>query len=352
MADKTPTPEYLPPPPDGVVPRGQAAVSFRTAWQYATPLQKRMFFFLSAGTVASASMFALGQFFQTRGVQSMLTSRIFLIAALLFPVIGMWQFVFLLNANHWKWVAFAVTLLLLAGGYALDRTFPMPKSVETKTPYQTVPVAPTPTTSQPAPIQTTTTKQNPVLHLPAHPLVGPLASTPPFLTLRFFRNAGEPGFSMVNIGDIPATRPKWTIALSDYTNEYYPHYRDDPDSSEPLPIPTNEVDDFVKGHSQAGNFNIFNDTARQIIKPGDQIFGLVAISCMNCPNESKFWFYWTVGNGGWFAPFTPIPKGVEVFKRPNLSSDQIDGLISAIAPTRSRVPIPDGKGAEVDLTQP
>jgi len=119
-------PEIMPRESSSIKIANREALSFSTAWQNANLLQKGMFLFLSGGTVVSASMFAIGQFFQTRGVQSMLTSRVFLIAALIFPIIGIWRLAFLLNSTRWKWIALAATLLLCAGAYALDRAFPMP----------------------------------------------------------------------------------------------------------------------------------------------------------------------------------------------------------------------------------
>jgi hypothetical protein len=157
---------------------------------------------------------------------------------------------------------------------------------------------------------------------------------------------------MVNVGDETALKPKWVIALSNYTNQYYPHYQEDPQSSEPLPIPTTEIDDYIKGHSQNGNFEIFNDHARQFVKSGDRVFGVIAIGCMNCAAESKFWFYWKVGEGGWFALFTPLAADAKLFKEPSLSNDEIDALIDRIVPLQSRIRIQDGKGAQADLTQP
>jgi hypothetical protein len=78
-------------------------------------------------------------------------------------------------------------------------------------------------------------------HLP--PVENPaLPSDLPHLAMRFFRDAGQPGFALVNPGRGSALRPKWRIALRDYTNEYYPHYPADLDSSQPLLIPTNEID--------------------------------------------------------------------------------------------------------------
>jgi hypothetical protein len=335
--------------------KGLTKLPFRLKWETTTsPTGKVVAYIASAGFVIAGFTWASSQFFQIRGVQHMLTSRIFLALTIVFVLLGIWGVAWAFFYDR-RYVIVAVAgVLLIVAGTALDRAFPMPKAVETKTPYPTVAFTPTPTpsTSQPAPVQTTTPKQPSIPHPPAHPLAGTLASTPPFLTLRFFRSVGEPRFSIVNRGDAAGTTPKWTIAVCDYTNEYYPHYPVDPDSSEPLPVPTTEVDDYVKGHSQMGNFDIFNDASRKIIKPGDQIFGMIGITCMNCPSDSKFWFYWAVGGGGWYAPFTPIPEGLDLFKRPNLSSDKIDALISAVVPIQSRITIPDGNGATLDLTQP
>ena len=122
----------LPPEPSGISNVDPSAMSFNAAWQRATQLQKGMFFFLSVGTVASATLFALGQFFQTRGVQSMLTSRVFLLIAWFFPTLCIWQFALLLKAKRWKWVASVVSLVLLAAVYALDHAFPMPNSAHSE----------------------------------------------------------------------------------------------------------------------------------------------------------------------------------------------------------------------------
>jgi hypothetical protein len=131
-------PEVLPPEPSDITTVGSSATPFNAAWRRATPLQKGMFFFLSAGTVASASLFALGQFFQTRGVQNMLTSRIFLFIAWVFPTLGIWQFARLLNSKRWRWIAFTATLALLVAAVALDRAFPMPKSAPAEKAVETV----------------------------------------------------------------------------------------------------------------------------------------------------------------------------------------------------------------------
>jgi hypothetical protein len=172
------------------------------------------------------------------------------------------------------------------------------------------------------------------------------------LTMRFYKNGNEPRFSIANENDNVGIRPKWGIFLCDYTNQYYPHYKEDPDSSEPLPIPVREVDDFVKGDSILGNFEIFNEAVRNHIKPGDRVFGILGITCMNCSGDSKFWFYWEVGYGGWYAPYSPVKEGTVLYKGPSLTNRQIDDLIDSIVPAKSRVAISEGKGSEMDLTQP
>jgi hypothetical protein len=186
---------------------------------------------------------------------------------------------------------------------------------------------------------------------PTQPLRQPQEASPPDLGVMFFSQAGEPRFVIFNAGDTAGLRPKWTIALSDYTNEYYPHYKSDPNSSEPLPIPTAEQDDFVKGHSYLGNFEILNNLTLQYVQPGDRLFGVLSISCMNCPGARQYWFYWKMGESGWYAPFSPVKEGARLFKEPNLSDAEIDMLILNLVPLESRIAIKEGQAPGWSLTQ-
>jgi hypothetical protein len=113
---------------------------------------------------------------------------------------------------------------------------------------------PTPTVPRPR-VKTPTRTTAPIVVRAESHSVQPVIpeNKPADLRVEFFSERGEPRFTIFNEGDEPAVRPKWTIALANYTNEYYPHYRDDPESSEPLPIPTVEEDDFVKSRSYLGN---------------------------------------------------------------------------------------------------
>jgi hypothetical protein len=176
--------------------------------------------------------------------------------------------------------------------------------------------------------------------------------SPADLSFFFFSENGQPRFSIVNTGDESAQEPKWTMALVDLSNEYYPHYKSDPESSEPLPIPTQKIDDFVKRHTSLGNFEIFNEATSNHVKTGDRIFGLAGITCSNCPADRKMWLYWEVGAGGWYASFSPLKPDEKLFKQPNMSNVEIDDLLSRAVPLGERIPINEGQAPGFDLTRP
>ena len=172
------------------------------------------------------------------------------------------------------------------------------------------------------------------------------------VSMSFYIEGGTPRFSIFNSGGEAAQQPKWTFALGDLTNEYYPHYPSDPNSSQPLPIPTDKVDDYVKPHSYLGNFAVFNDATANLIKTGDQIFGFVTISCLNCAKNRSYWFYWDTGNGGWYADFMPLPKDAQLFKQGNLSRTEVDERVSRVVPAIARIPLKTGSPWKLDLSQP
>jgi hypothetical protein len=226
---------------------------------------------------------------------------------------------------------------------------------------QTVNLASTPSPVTPpganAPTPTTTPPTSPPIHKPPARLATPHnipAEQPqgPDVGMSFYIEAGNPRFSIFNSGGEAAQQPKYTFALGDLSNEYYPHYPSDPNSSQPLPIPTDKVDDYVKPHSYLGNFAVFNDAAANLIKSGDQIFGFVTISCLNCAGSSSYWLYWEVGNGGWYAVFAPLDKNAQLFKQGNLSRLEVDERISRWIPASGRIPLKNGSPWNLDLTQP
>lgn len=175
---------------------------------------------------------------------------------------------------------------------------------------------------------------------PVKPKPNSPSRLPPTVSMRFFIQADELRFSIWNGGDETAQNPKYTFGLANFTNQYYPHYKSDPDASEPLPIPTNLVNDYVKPHVALGNFAVLNDLALQHVKRGDRLFGMATISCMNCPDDETVWLYWEVGHGGWYAPISQPDIGpTGPFKGPSLSNEQIDFWLSKYAPIGTRTAI-------------
>jgi hypothetical protein len=118
--------EILPPEGKDISPSIPKNMPLAALWRNSNRLQKAFVILLSVGTVASVAMFAVGQFFQTRGVQSVLTSRVFLVIAVIFPAAWFWQMAFLTKSKRWKCVAAILTMLLAVGAFVLDRAFPMP----------------------------------------------------------------------------------------------------------------------------------------------------------------------------------------------------------------------------------
>jgi hypothetical protein len=198
------------------------------------------------------------------------------------------------------------------------------------------------------------TSTHPTKPKPA-PVLGPQTALQPQganVGMSFYIQGGNPRFSIFNSGGEVAQQPKWSFALGDFTNEYYPHYPSDPSSSQPLPIPTDKVDDYVKPHSYLGNFAVFNDATANLIKSGDQIFGFATISCLNCAGSKSYWLYWEVGIGGWYADYTPLEKDAQLFKQGNLSRSEVDQRISRWIPASGRIPLKNGSPWQIDLTQP
>lgn len=174
---------------------------------------------------------------------------------------------------------------------------------------------------------------------------------PPDLSFFLFSKNGQPKFSVLNTGTETGEQPKWTIAMADLTNGYYPKDYGD-NTSQPLPIPIKKIDDFVKTNTLLGNVEIFNQPTVDHIKTGDRLFGFMGITCANCPTERKIWLYWEVGVGGWYAPFSPVNPDEKLFRQPNMSNSDVDELMSRIVPIVKRIAIREGEAPGIDLTRP
>ena len=141
--------EILPPESDNLaIPARAGTIS--AVWQRSTQTQKSALFLLSGSFIVSVFMFALGQFFQIRGVQHLLTSRIFLGIAGLSAALLVWAILWTARPNRWMRLGLTGTILITIACIALDRKFPMmsvkPSATVGKSPdnLQDKPVAPAP----------------------------------------------------------------------------------------------------------------------------------------------------------------------------------------------------------------
>jgi hypothetical protein len=130
-------PELLPPGSNGITPFNSPTSTVRTAWLHSTPMQKAAVFLLSGGFVCSVLMFALGQFFQIRGVQHMLTSRIFLGIAWICAFLLLWGIGRTLAPARWLLIAVIGGIVLLIAAIVLDHVFPMPNTTHHEAPAAT-----------------------------------------------------------------------------------------------------------------------------------------------------------------------------------------------------------------------
>lgn len=97
----------------------------RLRWEGASQSAKALTVIFSAGFIFGGFTWALGQFFQIRGVQQMLTSRIFLGVTWIFGVLGTWGIAWVFFYKRRKLIVPIGAASLLIAVIALDQTFPM-----------------------------------------------------------------------------------------------------------------------------------------------------------------------------------------------------------------------------------
>ena len=109
------------------------------AWRQFPPAGKAVSILIPGGVLSAAFYFCISEFFSVRGVQNMLTSRIFLGGAYLVILFVVWGCAWMF-AYKWRWYIFSVTAVLaLLAGLALDRAFPMPTISTNPTPERVPP---------------------------------------------------------------------------------------------------------------------------------------------------------------------------------------------------------------------
>jgi hypothetical protein len=82
------------------------------------------------------------------------------------------------------------------------------------------------------------------------------------------------------------------------------------DPRKPLPIPF-ESFDFLRPTGRSALIPIFErPLVTPLLKPEDEIFGYVAVSCPECVRERIYWLYIRWTKGGWYSE-VPEGKGID-----------------------------------------
>jgi len=116
MPDETPTPEFLPPEPTGVIP------FLRTAKQ-----KRAAKIVLSATVLFAGLLFAIQEFFQGRGM-GILTTRVFLVIAWVCAVMLVFGALRVFEFGRWLLIGSVVSLVLAVVAFVMDGVYPMPES--------------------------------------------------------------------------------------------------------------------------------------------------------------------------------------------------------------------------------
>lgn len=107
------------------------SLSFRDKWTRSGSAEKVFTSFISGSALLTLFTFCIGQFFQIRGVQHMMTSRFFLAGAWLILVAGVWCVSWLFWYEYRWRITIVASLILLLIAYLIDQAFPMPKTAST-----------------------------------------------------------------------------------------------------------------------------------------------------------------------------------------------------------------------------
>jgi hypothetical protein len=120
--------EVLPPSRSAALQSRTDFLSVRDKWERSGTPEKVFTVCLSSSALLTLFTFCIGQFFQIRGVQHMLTSRIFLAGACLILVAGLWGYCWIWQYTRRWYITIVGVLFLTLAAYLLDRAYPMPTS--------------------------------------------------------------------------------------------------------------------------------------------------------------------------------------------------------------------------------
>jgi hypothetical protein len=148
-------------------------------------------------------------------------------------------------------------------------------------------------------------------------------------------------FMDVADSDESANQPKRFFGLWDINRPFF--YEQYPGVVQPLPLTVRTTMDFVFRNSKQGPDDVIDTPiALAHVKPGDRLFGMANVTCLNCERQRGYWVYFEVGKGGWYAEMGKATWGqpVQVPKQDSTDEQQA-AVLDLQVPRKLRITIPE-----------
>ena len=124
-----------------------------------------------------------------------------------------------------------------------------------------------------------------------------------------------------------AYQPKYGVGLVDLEH---------PDDF--LRIPTTTGDFIRAGEAWGPNQFMGLPGVKNIVKPGDRIFGTVTVSCPTCATTRGYWVYIKAGDGGWYSNMQKPGFITNIGVIAKLAAN-FEAEMDALVPKEKRLPI-------------
>ena len=143
--------------------------------------------------------------------------------------------------------------------------------------------------------------------------------------------------------ETPAQKPKHWFGMIDATHMFT--FPGKPDDFQPLPLLGQTWDDYVRKDTRTGPYSVLSESsseiAKQHVKKGDVIVGLISTTCINCKTVRRYYVYFKMGEGGWYYE---MPKGKEAMipmpKGESVAENELEAFLDSQIPHKLRIDIP------------
>lgn len=153
-------------------------------------------------------------------------------------------------------------------------------------------------------------------------------------------------FTLLNSSNLSSGREPWVFfGLMDMSNPFpFSLSREhDPKVMSPLPIPGKIIrSEYARPGTTTGRYEVLTELAKAHVKHGDRIWGFATLTCENCIKTRRYYVYWVMGEGGWYAEIPDsMPLKLPAISPPGPVSDaELQSFIQQSLPSSTaRKPI-------------